>query len=187
VYQKRRGCHRARYRSAEDAVVDQAGGADEHRHRQHGAPVHARQLGEVVGLAQLEVVDAGEAGVDGAGRRASSCCCCAPARMGLVAETATTGEAADQQRSDEHTDTAASQQQPSCRVSTSELGGSQHRKETHDSGPDAPVITLSTAIRYAVGFGDARTAAISDDTAGTGTRAITVHDIMPYLGSSVGF
>jgi hypothetical protein len=58
---------------------------------------------------------------------------------------------------------------------------------THDSGPDAPVITLSTAIRYAVGFGDARTAAISDDTAGTGTRAITVHDIMPYLGSSVGF
>lgn len=58
---------------------------------------------------------------------------------------------------------------------------------TKDTGPDAPVITLCTAVRYAVGVGDARTVAISDDATSAGSRAVTVHDIMPYLGSSVGF
>ncbi len=57
---------------------------------------------------------------------------------------------------------------------------------TKDTGPDAPVITLCTAVRYAVGIGDARTVAISDDATSVGSRAVTVHDIMPYLGSSVG-
>jgi hypothetical protein len=58
---------------------------------------------------------------------------------------------------------------------------------TKDSGPDAPVITLCTALRYAVGIGTARTAAISDDATSVGSRDVIVHDIMPYLGSSVGF
>lgn len=56
-----------------------------------------------------------------------------------------------------------------------------------DTGPNAPVLTLSSAVRYSVGLGDARTALVVERGATVGTQTITVHDIMPYLGSSVAF
>ena len=56
-----------------------------------------------------------------------------------------------------------------------------------DTGPNAPVLTLSSAVRYAVGLGAARTAVILEQAATVGTQTITVHDVMPYIGSSVAF
>ncbi|MFO0679997.1 MAG: hypothetical protein U0169_25980 [Polyangiaceae bacterium] len=49
------------------------------------------------------------------------------------------------------------------------------------------LVTLSGGLRYAVGFGDARTVSISETSVQTGTRAVTIHDVMPYFGSSVAF
>ncbi|MBS2013966.1 MAG: hypothetical protein JST00_13840 [Deltaproteobacteria bacterium] len=56
-----------------------------------------------------------------------------------------------------------------------------------DPGPDAPIVTLCIAVRYAVGVGDARTVIIAEQGGGLRRQPITVHDVMPYFGSSVAF
>jgi len=55
------------------------------------------------------------------------------------------------------------------------------------SGPEAPVLTFCTAVRYAIGTGSARTASIAEEATSESTRDIVVHDVMPYIGSSVAF
>lgn len=55
------------------------------------------------------------------------------------------------------------------------------------TSPDAPVVTLATAVRYAVGFGEARTVTLSDAGETPGTTDVRVHDVMPYVGSSIAF
>lgn len=53
--------------------------------------------------------------------------------------------------------------------------------------PDAPVLTFCTAVRYAIGTGTASTASIAEDVTTQATRDVVVHDVMPYIGSSVAF
>jgi hypothetical protein len=54
-------------------------------------------------------------------------------------------------------------------------------------GPDAPVVTLATAVRYAVGVGEARTVELSEAGETLGSARVVVHDVMPYVGSSIAF
>ena len=54
-------------------------------------------------------------------------------------------------------------------------------------GAEAPVVTLATAVRYAVGVGEARTVTLSDAGETLGSTRVVVHDVMPYLGSSIAF
>jgi len=53
--------------------------------------------------------------------------------------------------------------------------------------PDSGVVTLAVSVRYAVGVGDARTARVSATGVEAGTDPVTVHEVMPYFGSSIGF
>jgi len=53
--------------------------------------------------------------------------------------------------------------------------------------PSPPVLTTSLAIRYAVGLGDARTATLDTNGLTAGAVDVVVHDLMPYLGTSLAF
>lgn len=52
---------------------------------------------------------------------------------------------------------------------------------------DPPVLTLSLALRYALGHGQARTLVIDEAALRASTHDIVIHDIMPYVGSSIAF
>lgn len=56
-----------------------------------------------------------------------------------------------------------------------------------NAGSNAPVINFCAAVRYAVGVGEARTTVVGDKPAENASQPIVVHDIMPYIGSSVAF